>query len=59
MQPTVIDGVAWSVCQSVTVVSASKTAETIDMPFGLWTWVRPRNHVLDGVCTLAPPDEYD
>jgi len=22
-------------------------AELIEMPFGLWTWVDPRNHVLD------------
>jgi len=26
-----------------------KTAELIKMPFGLWTWVGPRNHVLDQV----------
>ena len=40
----------WSseVCQSVMVVSCAKTAELIDMPYGLWTWVGQRNHVLDG-----------
>ena len=34
---------------SVTIVSPAKTAEPIEMPFGLWTRVGPRNHVLDGV----------
>jgi len=32
-----------------TAVICSKTTEPIEMPFGLWTWVVPRNHVLDGV----------
>jgi len=36
------------VCQSVRVVSPAKTAELIVMPFGLRTWVGPRNRVLDG-----------
>ena len=36
------------VCLSVRVVSRAKTAEPIEMPFGLRTWVDPRNHVLDG-----------
>ena len=35
------------VCRSVTLVSA-KTAEPIEMPFGLRTRVGPENHVLDG-----------
>jgi len=26
----------------------AKTAEPIDMPFGMWTWVGPKNHVLNG-----------
>ena len=34
--------------RSVTVVSPAKTAEPIEMPFGLKTPVGPRNHVLDG-----------
>jgi len=38
-----------AVCLSVTVVTSAKTAELIEMPFGLWTPVGPRNHVLDGV----------
>ena len=40
------------VCQSVTVVTNAKTAaELIEMPFGLWTWVNPKKHVLIGVHT--------
>jgi len=30
-------------------MSVAKMAETIDMPFGLWTLVGPRNYVFDGV----------
>ena len=48
MRPIVTDGVELSVCQSVTIVNPAKTAEMIEMPFGLWTRVGPRNHVLDG-----------
>jgi len=33
---------------SVTLVSLAKTAEPIEMPFGLKIWVDPGNHVLDG-----------
>jgi len=33
------------VCRSVTLVSPAKTAEPIEMPFGLKTWVGPGNHV--------------
>jgi len=29
------------------------------MPFGIWTRVGPKKHVLDGGCTLAQPGEYD
>jgi len=29
-------------------VSCAKTAEPINMPFGLWAWMGARNHVLDG-----------
>ena len=36
-------------CQSVTLVSPAKTAELIEMSFGMWTRLRPRKHVLDGV----------
>jgi len=52
MRSTVRDRVAWSVCLSVglsvTLVSPAKTAEPIEMPSGLRTWVGPRDHVLDG-----------
>ena len=34
---------------SVTVVSAAKMVEPIEMPFGFRTWVDPRNDVLHGV----------
>jgi len=49
MRPIATDGVASSVCLSVTIVSPAKTAEPIEMPFGLWTWVVPWNRVLHGV----------
>ena len=37
-----------SVCGSVQLVSPAKTAEPIEMPFGLRTRVGPGKHVLDG-----------
>jgi len=40
--------VFWSVGLSVTLVNLAKTAEPIEMPFGLRTWLGPRDHVLDG-----------
>jgi len=55
MRPVVTDtwvawSVGWSVCRSVTLVSPTKMAEPIEMPFALRTWVGgPGNHVLDGV----------
>jgi len=53
MWPIVTNGVAWSLCLSVglsvIIVSPVKTAELIEMPFGMWTRVGPRKHVLDGV----------
>jgi len=49
MRPIVTDRVAWSVCWSVTIVSPAKTAEPIEMPIELWTWVGSRNRVLEGV----------
>ena len=33
-------------------VSYAKTAELIEMPFGMWTLAGPRKHVLDG-CTYT------
>ena len=41
--------VALSVSLSTTIVSPAKTAEPIEVPFGLWTRFCQRNHVLDGV----------
>jgi len=61
MRPIVTDGVAWSVCrsvglsvcrlicQSITVVNPAKTAESMEMPFELWAWMGPMNHVLNEV----------
>jgi len=40
--------VCLSVGRSVTIVNRAKTAKPIEMPFGLWTLVGPRKHVLDG-----------
>jgi len=48
VRPIVAD-VVWSVRRSVTIVSPARTAEPIEMPFGLWTREGPRNYVLDGV----------
>jgi len=53
MRPIVTDRVAWSVGLSVTLVSPTKTAAPIEMPFELRTRVGPGNHVLDGVQTPA------
>ena len=38
-----------SVSLSVTTVSSAKMAEPIEIPFGIWTNMGPRNCVLDGV----------
>jgi len=55
--PIVTDQVVWSVGLSVTLVSPAKTAELIEMPFGLRSWVGPWNHVLDR--GPDPPMERD
>jgi len=47
MWPIVTDRVAWSVGLFVTAMSPAKTAEAIEMPFGLRTRVGPSNHELD------------
>jgi len=36
-----------------TAVSCAKTAEPIEMAFGIWTRVGPRKHVLGGLYTGA------
>jgi len=43
MRPIVTDGM------SVAIVSPAKTAEPIEMPFGVWSRMGPVKHVLDGV----------
>jgi len=45
MRPIVTDGIAWSVDWSATIVSPAKTAEAIEMPFGVLTRLGPRNHL--------------
>ena len=54
MWPVATDGLASSmgiglVCVPLTTVSPAKMAEPIEMPFGIWTQVDPRNYVSDGV----------
>ena len=46
MRPIATDTVAWSVGQSIAIVSHAKSDELSKMPFGTWTQVGPRNHVL-------------
>jgi len=57
MRSIVTDQVAGSVGRPVglsdTLVSPAKTAEPIEMPFGLWAQVGPKNHVLDGDTDLS------
>jgi len=48
MPPIATDRVVWYVGLSVTTVSPAITAEPIEMPLGMLTWVGPRNHALDG-----------
>ena len=40
--------IVWSVSLLVTPVSTTKTDELTEMPFGLWTWMGPRNRELAG-----------
>ena len=47
--------VCMSACQSVTPVSPAKTAELIEVPFGLWAGMGPKHHVLHG--SPDPPFE--
>ena len=48
MRSILTDRVSWSVGLSDVVVSLTKTAEPIEMPFGLWARVGSGNRVLDG-----------
>jgi len=34
--------------------SCTITAEPIDLPFGLWTWVGRRKHKFNRICQVAP-----
>ena len=43
----------------LSAVNGAKTAEPIEMPFGLSTRAGPRKQALDGRCALAQPGEYD
>jgi len=43
-----------SVCLSVRVVNPAKTAEPIEIPFGLWTRLGPKNHSCTWVTFLKP-----
>jgi len=52
-RPTVT-GVPWSVCLFDIAMSCAKTDEPIEMPFGMWTRVSPRNHVLGGGAADPP-----
>ena len=38
----------------IVVVSCAKTGDTMDLPFGLWTWVGPRKHKLNRIRQVAP-----
>ena len=51
MRPVATHVFAWSVCVCVCVyvteMNPAKTAEPIEMPFGVWARMVPYNHVLD------------
>jgi len=49
MRPIVTDAAMLSACLSVTIVNPAKTAQPIEMQFGMLTGVGPGNNVLDGV----------
>jgi len=51
----IVTPLSMCLCLYVTLVSPAKTAEPIEMPAGVWTWVDPSNDVLDG--GLDPPGE--
>ena len=53
MQRIILQTEGLSVCLSLTTVSPAKTAEQIEMPFGMWIRMDPRNWVLD-----EGPDPY-
>ena len=43
------EGAAHYKVKGLSALSCAKTAESIDVPFGMWTRVGARKHVLDGL----------
>jgi len=62
MRPVATHGVAWSVylsvCLLITFVSPAKTADPIEMPFGVVTRVGQRNHILHGALSLKGKGQF-
>jgi len=56
MRPIATDGVSWSVGLSVTTVSPARTAELIDMSFGMWILMGPIEPCIRWGPDLADPD---
>jgi len=53
------EGEGWPIVKyRDTAVSCAKTAEPIEIPFGLWVRMSPRNHVLDGVQMPCGKEEF-
>ena len=46
------------VCGSLIAVNPAKMTEPIEMPFGLWTRVNPRNNELGGVQILVGKSNF-
>jgi len=43
-----------NVPDNILPMSCAKMAETIDLLFGLWTWVSQSKHKFDRICQVAP-----
>jgi len=54
MRPIITD-VPWFMCPLDTLASDAKTAQPIQMLFGMWTWVGTENRLLGG--SRNPPRE--
>ena len=50
MEGAILRGEGASYCKvwEQSAVNCAKTAEPIEIPFGLWSWMGSRNHALDG-----------
>jgi len=48
---SIVNAARWKL-QPLSAVSCARTAEPIEMPFGIWTRVGPRKHVLGGCAHL-------